>query len=190
VRRCLLNGSAGSDALTRLLPAPQGERRRRHQPIGQDREGLVARMTDSTPYTNTFVPVVVGLAESPSVANDRVSPANRTLPRQEVQGDHPGSLLSFSSGSAIKRITAGVKARRDRSLLKSRSAAGPSPSGNVSFERKKNTALRGRPPASHSNIGRLSPTIRKSNRCSILSRRLSRSRRASCLRRALPPARA
>ena len=69
-------------------------------------------MTDSTPYTNTFVPVVVGLAESPSVANDRVSPANRTLPRQEVQGDHPGSLLSFSSGSAIKRITAGVKARR------------------------------------------------------------------------------
>ena len=143
----------------RLLPAPQGERRRRHQPIGQDREGLVARMTDSTPYTKTFVPVVEGLAESPSVANDRVSPANRTLPRQEVQGDHPGSLLSFSSGSAIKRITAGVKARRDRSLLKSRSAAGPSPSGNVSFERKKNTALRGRPPASHSNIGRLSPTI-------------------------------
>ena len=69
-------------------------------------------MTDSTPYTNAFVPVVVGLAESPSVAYDRVSPANRTLPRQEVQGDHPGSLLSFSSGSAIKRITAGVKARR------------------------------------------------------------------------------
>jgi hypothetical protein len=69
-------------------------------------------MTDSTPHPNAFVPVVVGMAESPSVANDRVAPANRTLPRQEVQGDHPGSLLSFSSGSAIKRITAGVKARR------------------------------------------------------------------------------
>jgi hypothetical protein len=69
-------------------------------------------MTDSTPYPNAFVPVVVGLAESPSMANDRVAPANRTLPRQEVQGDHPGSLLSFSSGNAIKRITAGVKARR------------------------------------------------------------------------------
>jgi hypothetical protein len=27
-------------------------------------------------------------------------------------------MLSFTSGSAIKRITAGVKARRDRSLLK------------------------------------------------------------------------
>jgi hypothetical protein len=69
-------------------------------------------MTDSTPYPNAFVPVVVGLAGSPSVANDRVAPANRTLPWQEVQGDRPGSLLSFSSGSAIKRITAGVKARR------------------------------------------------------------------------------
>jgi hypothetical protein len=46
------------------------------------------------------------------MANDRVIPANRALPRQEVQRDHPGSMLSFASGSAIKRITAGVKARR------------------------------------------------------------------------------
>jgi hypothetical protein len=54
----------------------------------------------------------VGLTESPSMADDRVVLANRTSPRQEVQGDHPGSMLSFTSGSAIKRITAGVKARR------------------------------------------------------------------------------
>jgi hypothetical protein len=69
-------------------------------------------MTDSTPHPNAFVPVVVGLTESPSMADDRVVLANRTSPRQEVQGDHPGSMLSFTSGSAIKRITAGVKARR------------------------------------------------------------------------------
>ena len=50
--------------------------------------------------------------EPPSVADDRAVPANRTSPRQEVQRDHPGSMLSFASGSAIKRITAGVKARR------------------------------------------------------------------------------
>ena len=46
------------------------------------------------------------------MADDRVVAANRTSPRQEVQRDHPGSMLSFASGSAIKRITAGVKARR------------------------------------------------------------------------------
>src|ERR1019366_8493661 len=103
-------GSAGSNALIGLLPAPQGERRRRHQPIGQDREGLVARMTDSTPHPNAFVTVIVGLAEPPSMADDRVVPANRTSPWQEVQGDHPGSMLSFVSGSAIKIITAGLKA--------------------------------------------------------------------------------
>ena len=69
-------------------------------------------MTDSAAHPDAFVPVIVGLAESPSVADDRVVPANRTSPRQEVQRDHPGSMLSFASGSAIKRITAGVKARR------------------------------------------------------------------------------
>ena len=56
--------------------------------------------------------VIVALTESPSVADDRVVTANGTSPRQEIQGDHPGSMLSFASGSAIKRITAGVKARR------------------------------------------------------------------------------
>ena len=33
---------------------------------------------------------------------------------RQVQRDHPGSMLSFASGSAIKRITAGVKAAADR----------------------------------------------------------------------------
>jgi hypothetical protein len=46
------------------------------------------------------------------MTDDRVVAANRTSPRQKVQRDHPGSMLSFVSGSAIKRITAGVKARR------------------------------------------------------------------------------
>jgi hypothetical protein len=112
VRRCLLNRITCGDVLTGLLPATQAERRRRHEPIGQDREGLSAWITNPASHPNTFVPVIVGLAGSPSVADDRVAPANRTLPRQEVQGDHPGSMLSFSSGSAIKRITAGVKVRR------------------------------------------------------------------------------
>jgi hypothetical protein len=108
----LLNGITCGDVLTGLLPATQAERRRRRKPIGQDREGLVARLTDSASHPNVFVPVIVGLAEPPSMADDRVVVANRTSPRQKVQRDHPGSMLSFASGSAIKIITAGVKARR------------------------------------------------------------------------------
>ena len=114
VRRCLLDGITCGDALTGLLPAMQAERRRRREPIGQDREGLPARMTDSTSHPNVFVMFVVGLAVTPSVADDRMVVANRTSPRQEIQRDYPGSMLSFASGSAIKIITAGVKAAADR----------------------------------------------------------------------------
>jgi len=46
---------------------------------------------------------------SATVANNRVVSTCRTRPRQKFERDHPGSLLSFDSGSAIKRSTAGVK---------------------------------------------------------------------------------
>jgi hypothetical protein len=58
------------------------------------------------------MPVIVGLTKPLSVADDRVVSASRTPPRQAIQRNYPGSMLSFVSGSAIKRITAGVKARR------------------------------------------------------------------------------
>jgi hypothetical protein len=35
--------------------------------------------------------VIVALAESPPVTDDRVVAANRASPRQEAQGNHPGS---------------------------------------------------------------------------------------------------
>jgi hypothetical protein len=108
----LLGGVAGGDPITGLLPAPQAERHCRREPIGQDREGLPARLTDAAAYPNAFLPVIVGWTKSTSVADDRVVPADRTSPRQEIQWDYPGTMLSFVSGSAIKRITAGVKARR------------------------------------------------------------------------------
>ena len=69
-------------------------------------------MTDSTSHPNALVVVIVCLAEPSSMADDRVVEANRAPPREEFQWDHPGSMLSFASGSAIKRITADVKARR------------------------------------------------------------------------------
>jgi hypothetical protein len=111
--RCgMLDGFSRGDPLTRFLSTAQSVVSRRYEPLGQDREGLSARPTYSTSHPDRFAVIVMALAESPSVADDRVLPADGTLPRQEGQRDHPGSMLSFGSGSAIKRITAGVKARR------------------------------------------------------------------------------
>ena len=116
VRRGLLNGIACGDTLTGFLPATQAERRRRRQPIGQDGEGLAARMTYSASHPNAFVALVVGRAQASSMADNRAVLANRTSPGEQVQGNHPGSTLSSVSGNAIKRITAGVKAGRWFSL--------------------------------------------------------------------------
>jgi hypothetical protein len=112
VRCGLFGGLAGGDPLTGLLSAMEGVVPGRRQPIGQDREGLPARLADSAPHPNAFSLVIMGWTEPPSMANDGMVPANRTSPRQQVQRDHPGSMLSFASGSEIKRITAGVEARR------------------------------------------------------------------------------
>ncbi len=93
-------GSAKVEAIRRILDSlgltMQAERRRRSEPIGQDSESLIARMTDSASHPNMFVLAIVGLTEPPSMADDRMVVANRTPPRQEVQRDHPGSMLSFA----------------------------------------------------------------------------------------------
>ena len=112
VRCCLLNRVTGTDPLTGQLPTPQSVVPGRRQLIWQDREGLAARLTDSAPHPDACAPVIVALTKSPAVADNRVVSANGTTPRQAIQRDYPGSTLSFASGSAIKRITVGVKARR------------------------------------------------------------------------------
>ena len=114
MRRGLLNGFASGNPLTRFLSTAQSVLPRRCKPLGQDRKGLPARLTDSTSHPDRFTLIVVALAESPSVTDEGVLAADGTLPRQEGQRDHPGSMLSFGSGSAIKIITAGVKAAADR----------------------------------------------------------------------------
>jgi hypothetical protein len=58
------------------------------------------------------VQIVMRLPLTPTVADDRGVLTCRTPARQKLERDHPGSLLSFVSGSAIKRITAGVKTGR------------------------------------------------------------------------------
>jgi len=52
------------------------------------------------------------LPEAPPMADDRFVAAQWAQPRQQLQRNYPGSMLSWVSGSAIKTITAGVKARR------------------------------------------------------------------------------
>ena len=111
--RCsLLRNITGRDSIACLAATPQGEMRERHKPFRQDGERLPAWMTDAAAHPDAPVSVIVRLSESPSMANDGLGVAKRAHPRQKLKRNHPGSRLSCVSGSAIKRITAGVKARR------------------------------------------------------------------------------
>jgi hypothetical protein len=88
----------------------------RRRPVGQHREGLVAGATTAPPNPDLLVPFVVRIFEALSVTDDGPLAANRAQPGEQLQRDlgHPGSVLFSGSGSAIKRITAGVKAGPDR----------------------------------------------------------------------------
>jgi hypothetical protein len=72
-----------------------------------------------------------------------------------------GSELSFASGSAINRITAGVKARRDRSRQVSICWPGLHPPGKVSFERKKEYSIASATASLTRDIGRFRTTYRE-----------------------------
>jgi len=100
----------------RLLPAVEGVVPGRRRPVGQHREGLVAGATTAPPNPDLLVPFVVRIFEALSVTDDGPLAANRAQPGEQLQRDlgHPGSVLFSGSGSAIKRITAGVKAGPDR----------------------------------------------------------------------------
>jgi hypothetical protein len=140
VWRSFLDGFTLRYVLTSLLPAVQGERSRWCQPIGQNGEGFLAGPTYAAPHPNAIVTDIVGITKSLSVAHDRVVTANRTSPREKVQRDYPGSALSSTSGSAIKRITAGVKAAADRRCQVSIWGQAFTLPVNQ-LERKKNTAF-------------------------------------------------
>jgi len=112
VRYCLLGRIASGDPFKGLLSATKAEMPRGRQPVRQDRKRLPAWSTNPATHPDALVLVVVRLAESPSMADDRGAAAEWAEPRQQTQRNYPGSMLSLVSGSAIKRITAGVKARR------------------------------------------------------------------------------
>jgi len=112
VRHGLLDRIARGNPLASLPSTMQTVMCRRRQPVGQDREGCLARPTDSAPHPEGSVPIIVALAESPSVTDDRVVAADRTPPRQKDQRDHPGVDVVFRLWQCDKENQAGVKARR------------------------------------------------------------------------------
>jgi hypothetical protein len=67
----------------------------------------IAPAESSTTHANRHAPAATG-----DVTDDRRVLTRRTPSRQQFQRDYPGSVLPSASGSAIKRITAGVKASR------------------------------------------------------------------------------
>src|SRR5436305_9833993 len=99
VRRGLLNGFAGGNPLTRLVSAAQSVLPRRCEPLGQDRKGLPALLTDSTPHPDRFTLIVMALAESPFVTDDRGLPADGTLPRHASHLVYPVPVVSFVPGT-------------------------------------------------------------------------------------------
>jgi hypothetical protein len=81
MRYGMLGRVTGTDSLAGLLSTLQAVVSRRHQPIGQDRKGLPAWLTDSAPHPDAGALVIMALAKSPSMADDRIVMANRTAPR-------------------------------------------------------------------------------------------------------------
>src|ERR1700724_1630748 len=115
--------------IPRLLPAVEGVVPGRRRPVGQHRKGLVAGATTAPPNPDLLVAFVVRIFEALSVTEDGPLAANRAQPGEQFQRDlgHPGSVLFSGSGSAIKRITAGVKAGPLTVAAKFRSGDPPSP---------------------------------------------------------------
>ena len=106
--RGLFHGSASDDPFAGLLPASHAETSRRRQPVRQDGESRPARPANPAPHPDALVSVVVGLAEPPAVASDRIILAERAQPRQEMQRYH----VAFGVRQCDKNNQAGVKARR------------------------------------------------------------------------------
>jgi hypothetical protein len=83
--RCgLLGGFTSGYMLTSLLPAVQGEWRRRRQPIGQGGEGLPAETTKATSHPNAIVPVITRVTKPLPMAHDRALSTDATLSREKL----------------------------------------------------------------------------------------------------------
>ena len=137
--------SPAAMSLTGLLPAAQAVMAGRRQPIGQDGEGLAARLTDSAAHPDPVVVFVVACLRRRPWPMMVSSPQQRTSPREQLPaGSHPGSVLSFGLWQCDKE-NHGWREGPPLTVLPSFDLRpGLHPPGKVSLERKKNTAA-GRP---------------------------------------------
>src|SRR4051812_19770871 len=110
-----------------LLSAMQAVVRVRRRPGGQNGESLPARPAPSTTNPDPIMLLIVRLLAPSAVTDNRLTAAYRTTSRQPMQRKrgHPGSVLFSPSGSAIKRIKVGVKARPHQRPVKVRSGHRP-----------------------------------------------------------------
>ena len=104
----------GAGVMEAFPPAEEVKQDIGRRPVRQDGEGQSTGPAHAAADPNPVVAFVMGLFPPPAVARDRILAAPRAASWQKRQRKcrHPGSDLSSGSGSAIKRITAGVKARR------------------------------------------------------------------------------
>jgi hypothetical protein len=111
-RRLLPSAAVVGRRFPGLFPAAKAVLAVGRRPVRQDGEGQSTRPAHAAADPNPVVAFVVGLFPPPAMTGDRVLAASRTPSWHERQRkcSHPGSNLSSGSGSAIKRITAGVKA--------------------------------------------------------------------------------
>jgi hypothetical protein len=104
VQRCLFNRLTSSNPLAAaLLSAMQAVMSERHQPGRQDGESLL-HCREASPNPHAGVHIIVRLPEPLAMTNDGWSLTNWTPPRQPIQWNYPGSLLSSAAGIAITRI--------------------------------------------------------------------------------------
>ena len=116
-----LFGAADSLALEAgLFTAVQAVVRVGEGPQGKDGEALSAAGTESAADPDPIVMGVVRLFAPLAVADDGVFAAQGAPTRQPRDRHHPGSDLFSEAGSAIKRITVGVKALPPALLAKKR----------------------------------------------------------------------
>ena len=97
-----------------LSPAIQTVMSVRRRPSRKDGEGFATRAAETAPYPDPVVVFVVGLLAPLAVADDGMVPQRGQRRGNRANGNACTSNadLSRGSGSAIKRIKAGVKAHR------------------------------------------------------------------------------
>ena len=139
-----------------LLPATKTVMAIGRRPCGQHSECFSTGCASTAANPDPIVLLVVRLFASPPVTDDSVVTAERTWARQQPQRDcrHPGSALSFASGSAIKRINGWREGPRLPSLPGFHLGAGLHPPvKSVSNEKRITSSTAGRYP-SFSRFGR------------------------------------